>query len=107
MKGPQTNDRDSPLPRRTGHADFPHPALAKVVSARKHSQTDQSQVRQVSIEADPFANAPATLTAPTKVSRQPIAYEVIDLTKGLPGMAQLEIVGPPFEMAIQSLNQFR
>ena len=35
MKGPKTNDRRFPLPRRTGHADFLHPALAKVVSARK------------------------------------------------------------------------
>ena len=29
MRGPKTNDRRSPLPRRTGHGDFPHPALAK------------------------------------------------------------------------------
>ena len=38
MRGTKAQDRRFPLPRRTGHADFPHPALAKVVSARKHSQ---------------------------------------------------------------------
>ena len=38
MKGPKTNDRCFPLPRRTGHGDFPPPALARVVSSRKHSQ---------------------------------------------------------------------
>ena len=30
LKGPKANDHRSPLPRRTGRADFPHPALAGV-----------------------------------------------------------------------------
>ena len=30
VKGPQANDRRSPLPPQTGHGDFPHPAFARV-----------------------------------------------------------------------------
>lgn len=41
MKGPRANDRRSPLPRQTGHGDFPHPAFARVGSSRTHSQRDQ------------------------------------------------------------------
>ena len=47
MKGPQTNDRRSSLPRRTGHGDFPHPALASIGFSSKHSQRNQSQIIQV------------------------------------------------------------
>ena len=38
MTGAMANDRRSPLPLQTGHGDFPHPAFARVVSSRKHSQ---------------------------------------------------------------------
>ena len=76
MKGPKTNDRRFPLPRRTGHGDFPHPALARVVFSRERSQGDQSHVLQVSVEANPFTRPPATLTAAAQVFAQAVADEV-------------------------------
>src|SRR2546423_13358866 len=97
----------APLPRRTGHGDFPHPALAKVVSSRKHSQTNQSQVFQVSIEANTFPSAPASLTATAQMPSQSVAHEVIELSKRLPGMAQFEVVGPSFKVTIQPPDQLR
>ena len=63
MKGLATNDRRSPLPRRTGHGDFPHPALARNVSSRRHSQRDQSQMIQVSIQTDAVSKTPDPWTA--------------------------------------------
>ena len=56
MKGPKTNDRRFPLPRRTGHGDFPHPALARVVYCRERSQRHKAQVFQMSIQADALAH---------------------------------------------------
>ena len=67
MKGTQANDRRFPLPRRTGHEDFPHPALARVVFSGKHSQRDEAQMLEMSREGDTFASAPASLTASLKV----------------------------------------
>src|SRR6266704_1741530 len=75
MRGPKANDRRFPLPRRTGHADFPHPALARVVFSRKHgarvirvehrqiSATRNAGARQASgdilffVDADTLVNA--------------------------------------------------
>src|SRR5450756_2059447 len=78
MKGPQSNDRRSPLPRRTGHGDFPHPALARVVYSRKHSQRFEAQVFQVSIQADPWPPSPTPLAAPLQVASQSVADEVVE-----------------------------
>ena len=58
MKGPWANDRRSPLPRQTGHGDFPHPAFARVVSSRRRSQSNQSEMVQVSIQADALSGMP-------------------------------------------------
>src|ERR1043166_2475855 len=58
MKGPEANDRRFPLPRRTGHGDFPHPALARVVSSRKHSQRHHAHVLQMSIKANTLPHPP-------------------------------------------------
>lgn len=69
MRGIKANDRRSPLPRRTGHGDFPPPALAKADSARMHSQRLQSQVVQMCRQADALAGAPAPLTASTQMLR--------------------------------------
>ena len=67
MRGTKAKDRRFPLPRRTGHADFPHPALAKVVSARKQSQRYVAHVCQVSIDTDAFTHPPASLTTTVQV----------------------------------------
>ena len=65
----------APLPRRTGHGDFPHPALAKVLCSRKHSQGHQSKVGEVSREADTLTSAPTPLAATTQMPSQPITHE--------------------------------
>jgi hypothetical protein len=59
----------------------------------------------VSTEANTFTSAPTPLAATTQMPSQPITHEVIELSKGLPGMTQLEVVAPSFEMPIQSPNQ--
>jgi hypothetical protein len=78
MKGAMTNDRRFPLPRRTGHGDFPHPALARLVYSKKRSQRNQSQVFQVSVEANALSDAPAPLTATVQVLAQAAPHEMID-----------------------------
>src|SRR6476661_42918 len=101
MKGPEANDRRFPLPRRTGHGDFPHPALARVVYSRKHSQRHQAQVFQVSIKANALAHAPASLTAPLQVFTQTTPHEMIELSKRLAWVAQAKIVGPASQVPVQ------
>ena len=64
MRGPKTNDRRSPLPRRTGHEDFPHPALAGLGSASKHSQRDQSQMPARLASVAPPPQTPLWLPVP-------------------------------------------
>ena len=107
MKGPKTNDRRFPLPRRTGHGDFPHPALAKVVYSRRHSQRQQAQVLQRSISANTLARTPATLTAPLQVLAQPVPHEVVEVSKCSSRITQLKIVGPPSQISIHAPNQLR
>src|ERR1041385_594442 len=97
----------TPLPRRTGHEDFPHPALACIVFSRKHSQAQQSQMVQMRIDADSLAGPPTPLTAPMQMLSQPIPHEVVQSAKGLPRIAQAKIPGPAPQMPIQSPNQLR
>ena len=97
----------APLPRQTGHGDFPHPAFAHVVSSRKHSQTHQSQMVQMRIETDALASTPAPLTATAQMSPQSISHEVIEVPKRLPRIAQAEILRPARQMTIQSPDQVR
>ena len=107
MKGPQANDRRFPLPRRTGHGDFPHPALARVVYARERSQRHKAQVFQMSIQADALAHTPTALTAPAQVLTQPLPHEVIEVSKPIARIAQFEIVGPSSQVSIELPNQLR
>ena len=95
MRGPKPNDRRSPLPRRTGHGDCPHPALACVVSSRKHSQRDQSPMVQMSIYADSPTVTPAPLTATLQMSRQSVSDELIELTKRLALICSMLIPSTP------------
>ncbi len=107
MKGAQTNDRRSPLPRRTGHEDFPHPALARVSYARKRSQRNQAEVLQVSVEGNTQTRPPATLTAPTQVFAQAMPHGMIEVAERLARVTQAEAIGPAAQVAIQPPNQFR
>src|SRR6266705_608941 len=107
MKGPQANDRRFPLPRRTGHGDFPHPALAWVGYSRKHSQRLEAQVFQMSIQTDALSFAPAPLTAPFQMAPQAAADEMIEVAECFARVAQREIVRPASQVPIQPPNQFR
>ena len=106
MRGTKAKDRRFPLPRRTGHADFPHPALAKAVSARKHSQRYQAQVCQVSMDTDPFTHPPASLTTTVQVVFQALAHETIEVPECLARISQTKIIGPASQVAVESFNQF-
>ena len=97
----------APLPRRTGHEDFPHPALAWVVSSRKHSQAYQSQMVQMRIQANSPAGPPTPLTAPTQMLAQPIPHEVVQVAKRVPRVAQLKVVGPAPHLPIHPPDQLR
>jgi hypothetical protein len=107
MKGPKTNDRRSPLPRRTGHGDFPHPALAKVVYSTRRSQCHQAQVFQVSIKANTLPRTPAPLAASAQMFAQAAPHEVIELPKRLARITQPKVIGPASQMPVQWPNQFR
>src|SRR2546428_11398763 len=106
-KDNRVNDRCAALPRRTGRADFPHPALARIVSSMKHSQRPRAQGFQVSVQANPLPFGPATLTASAQVSSQADPHEVIDLPKRLTRIAQAKVVGPALQVSVQPLDQFR
>src|SRR3974390_146784 len=95
----------SPLPRRTGRAGFPHPALARVVSYRKHSQRFKPQVLQVSIESDALPRTPAALTAPVQMVVKPVAEELIEVVEGSLWIAQAKVARPSAQIAVQSPNQ--
>ena len=108
LNRPQLSVSDgAPLPHRTGHGDFPHPALARVVFAREHSQRHEAQVFQVSVEANALPNAPAALAASVQVLAQAIAHEVIELAKRCSRVTQAKIIGPATQMAVQPPNQLR
>src|SRR2546428_10471863 len=106
MKGTKSNDRRFPLPRRTGHADFPHPALAKAVPSREHAQRLEAQVFQVSIKTNPCPCSPASLAASAQMSSQPLPHKPVDMAKRLARVAQLEIVRPAPQVAAHLFNQF-
>src|SRR6266498_1920092 len=105
MTGAKTNDRRFPLPRRTGHGDFPHPALARVVSSRKHSQRLEAQVFQVSIQTDALPFSPTPLATPFQMAPQSVADEVVQVAERFAWVAQCKIVGPPSQVSVQPPNQ--
>ena len=107
MKGPETNDRRSPLPRQTGHGDFPHPAFASLGFSSKHSQRHQSQMSQMRIQADARAGTPTPLTASAQMSPQPIPHEVVQVVKRLPRVAQTKVVGPAPHLPVHPPDQLR
>src|SRR6267378_2784739 len=107
MKGPRANDRRFPLPRRTGHGDFPHPALARVGSSRKHSQRLEAQMFQVSIQTDAVPFSPTPLATPFQMAPQSVADEVVEVAERFARVAQGKIVGPASQMSVQPPNQFR
>ena len=105
MRGPRTNDRDSPLPLQTGHGDFPHPAFVGNDSSGSRLQQLQSERLQVFMVADPFRAAPRALTASPQMVTQPLFDEVIEFAEALPRIAQAEVPTPALAMPVESPDQ--
>ncbi len=83
-----------PLPRQTGHADFPHPAFAWRY-CMIHSQFDQSKtVMEIFVEGYAFRALPWSLTAPSQMSGHSQPHIVVDLPISFRRIAFGEVVGP-------------
>src|SRR6266496_5944309 len=87
--------------------EISHPALARVVYSRKHSQRLKTQRLQMSIETNARTPSPSALAAPLQVASQTIADEVVEGAERLTREAQPEVVGPAAQVPIQSPNQLR
>src|SRR5207247_10241641 len=98
-----TNSRTSrsPPPPRTGRADFPHPALAKV-SRQSHSQRDQSEASKVAVEAFVDGELGAALTSPLKMLRQSAQHIGIAGALGVAWVAQAELLRPTARVDIEA-----
>ena len=101
--------RDSPSPRRTGRADFPHPALLK-----PWSQAHALDLRglepnspEVLVIRSCLRQTKGSLTAPVQVSEQTLADMPVDLPRRVPRISKPEVVPPTFQLPIQPFNQFR
>ena len=96
-----------PLPRQTGHADFPHPAFAWR-SCMMHSQFDQSKtVMEILVEGDAFGAFPWSLTAPSQMSGHSQPHVVVDLPISFRRIAFGEVVGPASQVDVESFDEFR
>jgi hypothetical protein len=68
-----TNDRFTSAPRRTGQADFPHPALLKALASGMHrlaSELVKAQRAQVFVEGLAFGQPIGTLAATLQMPPQ-------------------------------------
>jgi hypothetical protein len=61
--------------------EISHPALAKVVSARKHSQRLEAQVFQMSIQTEALPFSPTPLAMPFQMAPQAVADEVVEVAE--------------------------
>ena len=77
-----------PLPRQTGHADFPHPAFLETVIISMHSnlQVNQAQAMKMSRSRHTFRRAPGSLTTALHVPTQTQAHISVQLAKRTPGI---------------------
>src|SRR3989442_1943134 len=98
------NDRCLPPPRRTGRADFPHPALAKV-SCQERSQCYQAQSGKVVVVAFIGGPLPAALTSSLEMLRQPAQHVGVNVTHGFAGITQTEVLGPTAQVAVEFGDQ--
>src|SRR3989442_12598125 len=93
------NDRCVPPPRRTGRADFPHPALAKV-SRQELSQRDQAQSSKVAVVAFIGGPLPPALTSSLEMLRQPAQHARVKVPHGVAGITPTEGLGPTAQVAV-------
>src|SRR5208337_780906 len=94
-------------PRRTGRADFPHPALAETLAASMRrslpvrSQGGQAQLFYLSVHRHTFRGSIGTLAAAPQMFPQAPLHVAIDLVEGVPRIAEAEVVAPTSQVAIQ------
>src|SRR5436190_9369841 len=103
-----TNDRFTSAPRRTGQADFPHPALLKALASGMHrfaSELVKAPRAQVFVEGLAFGQSIGTLAAALQMPPQSHLKVTVDVPKRPAGVAQTEVVAPPFQMPVQIANQ--
>src|SRR6266404_1373573 len=101
-------------PRRTGHADFPHPALASALTSGMRRQlcgpgrqVHQAHTLEVLEVAHPFRRSKGPLAAAARVLAQPPTYEGIDLSKGHARVSEAEVVRPAGELPIDLCDHCR
>src|SRR5437762_13979963 len=94
------------LPQHTGLSDFPHPAFARL-SIAKHTQVNESEVLQVSIDRGAVGGLPCALATPAQVARQTLAHLGIDLPEGSPIVSYPEVVRPTLEMPVEFADKLR
>src|ERR1700741_3159347 len=93
-----------PLPRQTGHADFPHPAFAKVVR-QAHSQADESQASKVVVVAFIGRWIPSALTASFEMLMQSFEHIRVNVAHGIARITQAEVSAPSVQMTIEFSDQ--
>ena len=90
-----------PLPRQTGHADFPHPAFAWRY-CMIHSQFDQSKTAmEILVKGYAFRAFPWSLTAPSQMSGHSQPHIVVDLPISLFGF-HAQLLSPVTEFRRQA-----
>src|SRR6185369_14717751 len=102
------NDRCTSAPRRTGQADFPHPALLKALALGMHRfapKLEESAFAQVGREGLSFGNAIGSLAAALQMLPQPVLKVAIEVAKSPAGIPTAEVITPAFEMPVQIANQ--
>ena len=91
------NDRFTSAPRRTGRADFPHPALLKALASGMHRfgpKLEESTFAQVVGEGLPFGKAVGSLAAALQMLPQPVLKVAIEVAKAPAGIPSAEVIPP-------------
>ena len=98
-------------PRRTGRADFPHPALLKTSGRgfrRFDSQKLEPEPLQMFVQRHPLRQLVRTLAAMMlQVIRQPIAEMPVDIPIRLSRVSHRKVAPPAFQLPIQPFHPSR
>jgi hypothetical protein len=91
-------------PRRTGSADFPRPALLKILASGMHKprKTKQPQPRQMPQPRFSLGRPVRPLTAPLQMLNQAALNMAFDLAVGAGGISKGEVVRPSLPVRFSS-----
>src|SRR5687767_6738054 len=102
------NDRFTSAPRRTGRADFPHPALLKALASGRHrftAQSIQTQSTQVRVDTLPFGQLVGSLAPPLQMAPEPPLKVLGEMAKLPARIPPAEVIPPAFEVPVQFPDQ--